>query len=549
MAINFTLPFSSLADIPSAPHPSMACHPYPTQGRHGASIDPLLALSADDWQKFMAQSTWPLGTTDTDPTNIIADDMLAMLTPTQLSNSDGAASSPALSSVTSMATMSPLQPSVDLSMAASAPLGSISATTLPSKTTNSTQATPPPLMANTSDDGESRTKRIKRPCNAFILFRSHAVTTNLIPKEVERDHRNISRIISHMWHSLDDSERKQWEEQAELEKQRHREMHPDYKYRPASRRQNVHRRNIRRLSSTERQCERIADAILKSCGREGVKQMRAPRTPRKKLPAPSTAPVASMPSSGLETPRRGSFEKSEMTPLSLTPPSHFSSPAGKNAELEAAGPLSECERRSAGLRRSSSAPLLGLPSALSVPPLNSFASTGLRPMAHDESLDWILRRSISSQGDMKLDSPTLAPMSLPPPLVPSLAMWSPHATVTASEEDDRTDRTLQQLESFSLSPHVAPQDTLSRNLASHLHADLSAALPVSPKTRLPTTTASPMSLLADMPFHLSLSSPHDAQTLHAVSWDQSEFGCNGILDPYSHGATTDFAAPYTSLTY
>ena len=133
-----------------------------------------------------------------------------------------------------------------------------------------------PASSMSSQNGSSHSRRvstnhIKRPCNAFILFRSHAVTTNLIPKEIERDHRNISRIISHMWHNLSDSERKLWEQQADIEKQRHRQQHPNYKYRPSSRRSNVHRRNIRRLSSTERQCEHIADAILKSCGREGEK--------------------------------------------------------------------------------------------------------------------------------------------------------------------------------------------------------------------------------------------------------------------------------------
>ncbi|POW05424.1 hypothetical protein PSHT_10743 [Puccinia striiformis] len=35
---------------------------------------------------------------------------------------------------------------------------------------------------------------VKRPRNAFILFRSHACSSNLIPPTVEKDHRQISRI-------------------------------------------------------------------------------------------------------------------------------------------------------------------------------------------------------------------------------------------------------------------------------------------------------------------------------------------------------------------
>lgn len=111
---------------------------------------------------------------------------------------------------------------------------------------------------------------VKRPCNAFILFRSHAVANQLIPKEVEKDHRNISRIISYMWRSLSPEERRLWDIAAEEERERHRQLHPDYKYRPSTRRTNVQRRNVRRSSGTARQCESIANAILKACGREGV---------------------------------------------------------------------------------------------------------------------------------------------------------------------------------------------------------------------------------------------------------------------------------------
>lgn len=193
--------------------------------------------------------------------------------------------------------------------------------------------------AITSHARRQSVHHIKRPCNAFILFRSHAVTTNLVPKEVERDHRNISRIISHMWHNLNADERKMWEMQADIEKQRHRQQHPNYKYRPSSRRNITNRRNIRRLSSTERQCERIADAILKSCGREGVTRHRPPkRSPRR--------PAALQ-----------RVESNDGTPVSSSsfPPSpawaidsSASSPFRPNVNMS--------PKRPAGLRRSSSAP-------------------------------------------------------------------------------------------------------------------------------------------------------------------------------------------------
>ncbi|MBW0471456.1 hypothetical protein O181_011171 [Austropuccinia psidii MF-1] len=78
---------------------------------------------------------------------------------------------------------------------------------------------------------------VKRPRNAFILFRSHACSSNLIPPTVEKDHRQISRIVSHMWRNLPASERLKWERDAEAEKELHRKLHPDYRYKPVYRKE------------------------------------------------------------------------------------------------------------------------------------------------------------------------------------------------------------------------------------------------------------------------------------------------------------------------
>lgn len=76
---------------------------------------------------------------------------------------------------------------------------------------------------------------VKRPRNAFILFRSHACAANLIPPTVEKDHRQISRIVSHMWKNLPAEEKGRWEREAEQEKELHRKLHPDYRYKPVYR--------------------------------------------------------------------------------------------------------------------------------------------------------------------------------------------------------------------------------------------------------------------------------------------------------------------------
>ncbi|KAI9609583.1 hypothetical protein H4Q26_007543 [Puccinia striiformis f. sp. tritici PST-130] len=72
---------------------------------------------------------------------------------------------------------------------------------------------------------------VKRPRNAFILFRSHACSSNLIPPTVEKDHRQISRI-------------------AEEEKDLHRKLHPDYRYKPIYRKENSGKKNQGRSPSS-----------------------------------------------------------------------------------------------------------------------------------------------------------------------------------------------------------------------------------------------------------------------------------------------------------
>ncbi|GAA5896236.1 uncharacterized protein JCM6883_006844 [Sporobolomyces salmoneus] len=110
---------------------------------------------------------------------------------------------------------------------------------------------------------------IKRPRNAFILFRSHLVNSGTLPKtttvfekrpkvppsssslitpnqdpqedyelvEVIKpvDHKNVSKIVGSIWRGLSKEEKRVWEELAEKEKREHGEKYPGYKYRPKSR--------------------------------------------------------------------------------------------------------------------------------------------------------------------------------------------------------------------------------------------------------------------------------------------------------------------------
>ncbi|KAF8889415.1 high mobility group box domain-containing protein, partial [Gymnopilus junonius] len=71
---------------------------------------------------------------------------------------------------------------------------------------------------------------IPRPRNAFILFRCDFVRQKKIPMSVEKDHRNISRIVGKIWQQMTDSEKEPWTQMAEMEKMEHFRKHPGYTF-------------------------------------------------------------------------------------------------------------------------------------------------------------------------------------------------------------------------------------------------------------------------------------------------------------------------------
>lgn len=73
---------------------------------------------------------------------------------------------------------------------------------------------------------------VPRPRNAFILFRCDFVRQKKVPKDVENDHRNISRIVGRIWREMSDAEKAPWVEMAEHEKVTHNLIYPGYRYSP-----------------------------------------------------------------------------------------------------------------------------------------------------------------------------------------------------------------------------------------------------------------------------------------------------------------------------
>ena len=98
---------------------------------------------------------------------------------------------------------------------------------------NNVQPAPEP-QAKKSHARKQPEGHIRRPRNAFILFRCDFVAQKKIPASVEPDHRNISRIVGRIWKAMSDEDRRPWIEEAKREREKHKRLYPQYRYSPAS---------------------------------------------------------------------------------------------------------------------------------------------------------------------------------------------------------------------------------------------------------------------------------------------------------------------------
>lgn len=75
-------------------------------------------------------------------------------------------------------------------------------------------------------------KRVPRPANAFMLFRSDFLRSGTVPSEVERKQQTLSKLAGKIWEGMDEDEKSKWRNKAEKVKDEHRRAHPDYKFTP-----------------------------------------------------------------------------------------------------------------------------------------------------------------------------------------------------------------------------------------------------------------------------------------------------------------------------
>jgi HMG (high mobility group) box len=111
---------------------------------------------------------------------------------------------------------------------------------------------------------------VPRPPNAFLMFRSEFwAREKQKEKPIDRNHRNISRIVSHCWNSMGNEEKARYQALAQERKQLHRLEHPNYKYAPANRTSKPAKKKPKKESNKgdeqeKDNCRRLAALVMDS---------------------------------------------------------------------------------------------------------------------------------------------------------------------------------------------------------------------------------------------------------------------------------------------
>ncbi|KAI0289237.1 hypothetical protein B0F90DRAFT_1658827 [Multifurca ochricompacta] len=145
---------------------------------------------------------------------------------------------------------------------------------------------------------------IPRPPNAFMLFRADFVRQKHVPGSIETNHGSLSKIIGNCWHALPLEERRVWEIKAKHAKAEHKQMYPNYRFRPVHNKSKEKKPKSTIPAEDEKRCEDVAQLLLEGMKGEelaaAVKRLdrmrsatplNLPRRPSS-VPLPNSFPIA-----------------------------------------------------------------------------------------------------------------------------------------------------------------------------------------------------------------------------------------------------------------
>ncbi|KAJ7700026.1 hypothetical protein B0H17DRAFT_1196035 [Mycena rosella] len=93
----------------------------------------------------------------------------------------------------------------------------------------------PPSAPVLPSPSKSKSRRIPRPPNAFILYRSSLLSKGKIPDNIERRQQTLSRVAGQCWNLLTAAQKRVWQDLAAERAAIHQLEYPDYHFKPSSR--------------------------------------------------------------------------------------------------------------------------------------------------------------------------------------------------------------------------------------------------------------------------------------------------------------------------
>ncbi|KAK7470715.1 hypothetical protein VKT23_002137 [Stygiomarasmius scandens] len=100
---------------------------------------------------------------------------------------------------------------------------------------SSTSSSGSPYTPSSSPAPTKLPRKIPRPPNAFMLYRSDLLKSKVIPAHAEKRQQALSKVAGQCWQMLEKEKKDYWKDQAAKELERHQKLYPDYKFNPTHR--------------------------------------------------------------------------------------------------------------------------------------------------------------------------------------------------------------------------------------------------------------------------------------------------------------------------
>ena len=169
-------------------------------------------------------------------------------------------------------------------------------------------------------------KKVSRPPNAFMIFRSWLIRGGKLPPEVEKRQQNISKIAGKAWKLLDEPSKDMWREKALRRHEDHCRNNPGHKFELSPRSRQTDREGVRKAArdsddDTARRLKALSDVYARDPRAVDPATSQRPRRERTSPYKPlSTACTPGRPVRGYGSPQlaTGSQFGSQPTPSSIT---------------------------------------------------------------------------------------------------------------------------------------------------------------------------------------------------------------------------------------